>query len=253
MSDRRIEQSVTIKATPEEVWHALTDAAELARWFPLSARVEPGPGGSIFTSWGGEWEGTVEITAWEPGKHLQTKWPTMNEGGPLVVDYFIESQQGETVLRLVHSGFGSGKSWDDEYDGINRGWKFELGGLRHYLEHHQGTDRRVAWARVPFKIGVEEAWKQVTGSDGLGLSFGAAGEPFKTADGLEGTTTINDAPRQFAGTVPALNNAYMRVLSEHCGGPDPLMYIWLSTYGIDQRVVDEHKARWQAMLDRILG
>lgn len=44
--ERRIEKEIEINAPLEDVWKALTDANELARWFPLEARVTPGPGGT---------------------------------------------------------------------------------------------------------------------------------------------------------------------------------------------------------------
>ena len=47
-TQRLFEMSIDIEATPEHVWKALTDAAELTRWFPLQARVTPGTGGSMF-------------------------------------------------------------------------------------------------------------------------------------------------------------------------------------------------------------
>lgn len=40
--ERRVEREVKINAPIAEVWKALTDAKELARWFPLEARVTPG-------------------------------------------------------------------------------------------------------------------------------------------------------------------------------------------------------------------
>ena len=52
-------------------------------------------------------------------------------------------------MRLVHSGFGAGAEWDDEFDSISNGWKFERRGLRHYLQRHFGKDRRVAWGVDP--------------------------------------------------------------------------------------------------------
>jgi uncharacterized protein YndB with AHSA1/START domain len=48
----RREKEIEIAVPIEEVWKALTDANELARWFPLEARVTPGLGGKIFVSWG---------------------------------------------------------------------------------------------------------------------------------------------------------------------------------------------------------
>ena len=39
---RSIETQIEINAPVEAVWKALTDAAELANWFPVKARVKPG-------------------------------------------------------------------------------------------------------------------------------------------------------------------------------------------------------------------
>lgn len=59
---------VEVEASPERVWKALTDAAELVRWFPLEARVEPGEGGTVFMSWKNEYAGESKILAWRrPG------------------------------------------------------------------------------------------------------------------------------------------------------------------------------------------
>ena len=55
--ERRLEKQIEVAASPAEVWKALTDPAELARWFPLEARVTPGERGKIFLSWGPDCEG----------------------------------------------------------------------------------------------------------------------------------------------------------------------------------------------------
>ena len=125
---RTIEIEIPVDAPPEAVWKALTDPDELARWFPLEARVEPGEGGSIAVSWGPEIQGLHRIRVWEPEKRLQTTWfePTEMFGTPppraggswdqliredgesatrLVVDYYLEGREGGTLLRMVHSGF----------------------------------------------------------------------------------------------------------------------------------------------------
>jgi uncharacterized protein YndB with AHSA1/START domain len=61
--ERRTEREVEINRPIENVWKALTDANELARWFPLAARVTPGLGGKIFVSGGPAFEGEAEIVA----------------------------------------------------------------------------------------------------------------------------------------------------------------------------------------------
>jgi uncharacterized protein YndB with AHSA1/START domain len=47
-SGRTTEISIELAAPAETVGKTLTDAGELARWFPMSARVKPGVDGSIF-------------------------------------------------------------------------------------------------------------------------------------------------------------------------------------------------------------
>ncbi len=71
MADRRaIEKEITIRATADAVWKALTDAGELVRWFAPEARVTPGPGGAIFVSWGPGMEGEQKISLWEKAKSI---------------------------------------------------------------------------------------------------------------------------------------------------------------------------------------
>ena len=48
---RTIEKTLEIVAPVDAVWEALTDPDALVRWFPLDARVRPGPEGSIWMSW----------------------------------------------------------------------------------------------------------------------------------------------------------------------------------------------------------
>jgi uncharacterized protein YndB with AHSA1/START domain len=49
-----LEFEIEVAAPVEAVSKALTDAAELSRWFPLEAEVKPGVGGTIRLSWGPE-------------------------------------------------------------------------------------------------------------------------------------------------------------------------------------------------------
>ena len=40
-----IKQTLTINAAPDRVYRALTDAADMTRWFATSAKADPKPGG----------------------------------------------------------------------------------------------------------------------------------------------------------------------------------------------------------------
>ena len=92
----KIEKTIELDADAEAVWNALVDGEELKRWFPLDARVRPGPNGAIWCSFGEgmEWESPIEV--WEPQRRLRVS----NEipGDPpskIAIDYTIESQLGD--------------------------------------------------------------------------------------------------------------------------------------------------------------
>ena len=120
MSDeKKVTAEISIDADADAVWRALSEGEEIKRWFSPEARVTPGVGGAVWLSWGegADWEAPIEI--WEPKRHLRTVDPAPSK---LAVDYFIESKGGETVLRIVHSGFAA-DAWDDEIDTLNAGWR----------------------------------------------------------------------------------------------------------------------------------
>ena len=50
---RSHETIIDIKATPEEVFRAITDPEQIAKWFAPEARVDPRVGGEYYFSWGG--------------------------------------------------------------------------------------------------------------------------------------------------------------------------------------------------------
>ena len=243
---REVEMDIELPAPPDVVWKALTDAAELMRWFPPQARVQPGVGGAIYMSWGPPWEGDSKITIWEPGKRLQYEWAfthTPKSPVPVSVDFHLEGRGGSTMLRVVHAGFGTGKAWDQEYDGVSRGWNIELRGLRHYLLHHLGMDRRPIWLRKAVKFSPEEVAARLI-APGAAMWDGditsvkegdvyRLGTPWDDGRDWHGVAAYCKTPGVFSGSVVNLNQAYLRVESERVG--DELQaWVWLSTYGMSE-------------------
>ncbi len=233
-----------IGASPETVWRAITDANQLVEWFPQQAAVEPGKGGSITYGWG-ELSCPCEIVEWQPPSRLRTSWLAHNLAGeatgePLLVDWFLEGEKGITRLRLVHSGFGVGPSWDDEYDGTRRGWDFELLSLKHYLEHHRGESRDSLWLHREIND-AGEAWKRLVSPTGLvrlaDVDSFKQGDPVRfalaTGDSIEGLVYQNEAPTEFGFSVKSLNNGLMRVGCEVCGGQLEA-HLWMSLWGFPE-------------------
>src|SRR2546428_794734 len=138
---RDIELSVELDASPEDVFRAVTDGTEIAKWLAPEARVtapEGGKKGSIWISWGEGMSAEHEIEIFEAPKRI--RHPSGQNGetkAPLYADWSIEAREGgKTTLRLVHSGFSASADWDDEYEAHKRGWTLMLQNLRQYFARH---------------------------------------------------------------------------------------------------------------------
>lgn len=275
MTDTRsFEHEIEIPARPEAVWKAIANAEELVRWFPFDADVELRPGGAYRISWGGLWQWDMEVRLFDPPRRLVLldRRPTDHdaEGRPvkrarpapveISLEFQLEAGQGGTRLRLVHSGFGRGSEWDDEFDGISHGWRQELRGLRHYLEHHAGRARAVAWARRVSKGTADEVWRRLSGSAGLcasgtleGLAIGERFE-IRSSDGdvLAGEVYESRPPREFLARAANHGDGLFRIWLDRVG-PEHSVNVWLSAWGIDPAPVKRLEQRWSALLARQLG
>jgi len=251
---RSVVSEIEIAAPIDAVWKALNDPEELTRWFPLEAGVNPD--GSIWMAWGKDFRFTGKAEIVDPPRRIRST------AGPMTTDITLEARGGWTYVRLVQSGFGPGADWDSELDGTNRGWWFQLHGLKHYLEVHRGTPRRVVWARRVHSLSRAEAWARLMSAQGL-LREGRvedlrAGEPYRfvSADGdaLEGAALRSEPPIDFVGTVDNLNRAFLRIQLDDLpmrGYKDA--NLWLSTYGLPRQQTDALFARWHALLERLFA
>lgn len=259
---RAIEAEITIQAPVEAVWKALTDAQELTRWFPIEAEVTPGEGGRQWLSWGEELAGESRIEIWEPNRHLRTAAPEQpwsaaaGEAPPLriAVDFYLEGRGGATVLRLVHSGFGEGADWDAEYESVRSGWQFELRGLRHYLERHRGTPRRVAWVEWTVPLSKEEAWKKLAAmAPPLPTAKWKEGDAYRveavTGDVFAGEVLNLEPPKGFSGTVKDLNDSVLRLLAEKLAGGTSVWF-WVSAYGVAEAELRGLEERWAEAMEK---
>lgn len=241
---RSVEHEIEIDAPIKRVWRALTEADELERWFPLEAEVEPGEAGSIWMSWKNEYEGAARILAWDPPRHLRTTWGSQDEGAPaMFTDYRLEARGGKTFLRVVTSGFPTGASWDEWVEGTRRGWRYELFSLKHYLERHEGEERRVVYLRRRTPLSREEAWQRLTGPEGFGGGRPLGGEPFDEAP-----------PRQWAAVIEEPEDALLRVSMEPCGpdvdARDATLFLAAWGGAADDRL-DGLEKEWAATLERL--
>jgi uncharacterized protein YndB with AHSA1/START domain len=169
---RSHETLIDIDAPPQDVWRALTEGEELARWFAVAAEIEAGEGGRLKVSWDESPPQEIGVIAkWEPLSHLRlihTQPVSEGEKVTLANDFEIEALEGgRTRLRLVASGFLTDAEWDGEFEGTKNGWAVFLRNLRHYLEHHRGQPCKTAGIPCPTTVKREQAFPRVFGPQGV--------------------------------------------------------------------------------------
>ena len=126
---------IFIKATPEQVWDAITKAEFTERYFH-GVRVELAGGRRISRGPGGETWGDEAVTEIDPPRRLVHEWrstwdPEMAEEPASRVTWEIEEQDGVSMLTVVHDQLeGAPKT----AAGVAGGWMRVLSGLKTLLE-----------------------------------------------------------------------------------------------------------------------
>jgi uncharacterized protein YndB with AHSA1/START domain len=266
---RSHEHVIAIDAPIDAVWKALTDAEDLTRWLCDRARVTPGQGGRIWSAWGdGDLEaGEKTIEVWEPRKRLRLILDpaSCNPGPaataahlitvPIVLEYTLETHEGKTVLRLVHSGIPDAPEWDGFFEGTRAGWPMFFIGLRHYLEKHAGKHRDTIVLMQAINDRPGEAWNKLREAAEIGPAGGAerlgAGERYTAKAGrgltLEGRIEIYNPPKMLLVTAENLDNSLLAVSFEEAQGMN-FTYIALSTYGRGQAQLQALREEWLGWL-----
>lgn len=244
---KTIDLAIEIAADRSAVWRAISDGEEMSRWFAPRARIEPGEGGSVWISWGGAAESTATIDVWREGERLRTRAPGPGEQAPpQFVEYRIEGRGGSTLLRLVHSGFGAGDEWEEFIDTLDSGWRYFLFNLKHYLERHAGSPRRMVSQRREVARPKPATWERLVGRGGpFATELPAVeGAPVTLWSGDAGTLVQVTPAMHLAARVPSLNEALL-LLELEPGGERYHVGVWLSLYGAAEATADR--------LERSLG
>ena len=158
---RKHEIEIKVEATPEQVWDAITTGDGLMSWFAPDASVVPGEGGSIRFSWGAGMEATAPIRIWDPVQRVGWVEGEGSEHPKLIEFQIAAAKGGTTVLRLVHSGFGEGASFDNEFESVYGGWHTFLAMLQYRLGRFAGIPAGNATELRMIAMPQAEAWPAV--------------------------------------------------------------------------------------------
>ena len=136
-----VEQKITLQAEPERVFKALTEAAELMKWFPTVARTDPRLGGKLRYEWAfenAENDGfqDMEYTEFTQGEGFSHTWDA--GGQPTTVRFALSGANGQTEVHLTHTGWGDGMQEAAQMHAEI--WNGYLSNLKLYLE--EGGDMR---------------------------------------------------------------------------------------------------------------
>lgn len=145
-AERAIDKEVIIKASLEQAWQSWTTREGIVAFFAPDARIEPRVGGAfqIYMDPGAEpgAKGADEMRymALQPMKMLSFDWnappslPQARAQRTFVLLRFEPLGEGQTRVRLHHSGWGDGGEWDKAFAYFDRAWGAVLGNLQKRYE-----------------------------------------------------------------------------------------------------------------------
>ena len=146
---RTIRDEIKTSATPQQAWEAWADPGKISQWFVDRAEGKAEAGADI------KWyfdkfnlELPYKVLEAVPGERYAIYWQ-----GPMpppgILEVIIEREGGETLIRLVQSGFREGAEFNEEYEGVRSGWHNALGILREYVEKYFGEPRATVLVMQP--------------------------------------------------------------------------------------------------------
>jgi uncharacterized protein YndB with AHSA1/START domain len=182
---RTIRAEIRTKATPQQAYDAWADPEKIAHWFPDRAEGKAEPGGTItwiFDKF--NFRVPYEVLIAQPAEKFAIRWNPQPGLNPGILEVTITKEGGDTVVRLVNSGFREGAEWNEEFEGTESGWHMTLALLKHYLENYFGTPRASFLAMRPAAFSFEQVLPFHRTATGLqewltkSGAYGEAGESF---------------------------------------------------------------------------
>lgn len=170
------EREIRIDAEPRDVWAAWAEPEHVERWFSDEARGRVEPGGELVHVFHQHGEHRYRVVEVDAPRRLVLD----GEMDGRAFRQFVEIRRdgGSTVLRLVHSGFGTADPDDEIVQGIDSGWTMALTLMKHYVERYFGRKKRSVSVFRPGRFEYDELReRRYRDAEGLGswLTDGEAG------------------------------------------------------------------------------
>ena len=93
-----VNREIEFPVSPDEVWEALTNPAELEEWYANDVELEPREGGAGVFRWDDGEERRATVTVVEPSERLVLDWDDATE-----TEFTLEETDGGTKLHVRES------------------------------------------------------------------------------------------------------------------------------------------------------
>ena len=195
----RMELTVELPGTPEQVWDAIATANGITSWF-IPTEFEEREGGAVCFHMGEDMSSSGFVTGWDPPRRLEYSEPDWAELTghkdaaltPMVTEFLVEARSGGTcVLRVVSSAFGTGADWEQEFfDDMAKHWRPFFDNLRLYLTHFPGQRVTSMSVNVAMPGEHDAVWSAIR----QGLGAGEVGQVVEVRGVTAQVERISTAP-----------------------------------------------------------
>lgn len=133
-----IQKSLNINLSKEQVWSALTNETELAKWWNQDVRLEPYVGGEFYEPWGDNQLATGTVLSVTPLETIKFTWKEKSWKAveETICEFSIEENNGTTTLKIRHFGWETFPTATQKQmvDGFNSGWDSLLLKFKSYID-----------------------------------------------------------------------------------------------------------------------
>lgn len=143
-----IKQSYYYDVPPEKVFAALTEPAQLTRWFLSKAKVDLKKGGKVEFTWEGGHKMSGKVKRVVSGSQIAYAWrDDLGKGkeAKTLAEFKVSKRGTGAFLKLKHSGFGDSKAWIELYGAIQSGWAYYLTNLKSVLQNEKDLRAKDDW------------------------------------------------------------------------------------------------------------
>ncbi|AEE44548.1 SRPBCC family protein [Cellulomonas fimi] len=210
----RLEFSVEVPGTPEQVWEALATAKGMSAWF-TTTELEEREGGALRFVMGPEMDSVGKVVRWDPPHRLvyEEDWAALmgkdpDSLSPLTSEFVVEATSGGTcVVRVTSSGFGVGADWEPQWwDTLGPDWKPFFDNLRVYLEHFAGQSATQLEAQATHAGDPVAVWQAAR--DALGVGDEGTSVELRGATGTVEKVVDRHALVRLTAPVPGVLNLW---------------------------------------------